>query len=56
MASGNACNPVIFEPMVISILLAQAKMVKTLEYKFYEILWLKSVTPNQNQGEANAFG
>jgi len=56
MASGNACNPVIFEPMVISILLAQAKMVKTLEYKFYEILWLKSVTPNQNQGENNAFG
>jgi hypothetical protein len=22
MASGNACNPIIFEPMVISILLA----------------------------------
>ena len=56
MASGNACNPVIFEPMVISILLAQAKMVKTLEYKFYEILWLKSAAPNQNQGENNAFG
>ena len=28
MAGGAACNPVIFEPMVMSILLAQRKLLK----------------------------
>jgi len=31
MASGAACNPVIFEPMVMSILLAQRKLLQELE-------------------------
>jgi hypothetical protein len=39
MASGNACNPVIFEPMVMSILLAQRKKMQELEYKLNEVLW-----------------
>jgi dethiobiotin synthetase len=30
-ASGNACNPIIFEPMVMSILLAQTKKIRELE-------------------------
>jgi hypothetical protein len=30
MASGAACNPVIFEPMVMSILLAQRKLLQSL--------------------------
>jgi hypothetical protein len=37
MASGNACNPVIFEPMVMSILLAQQKRIRELEIRMHEI-------------------
>jgi len=36
MASGNACNPIIFEPMVMSILLSQLKEMPQLEYKLNE--------------------
>ena len=32
MAAGNACNPIIFEPMVISILLGQQKKLRKLEH------------------------
>jgi len=39
MASGNACNPVIFQPMVMSILLAHQRKLQNLEYKTNEILW-----------------
>src|SRR3990172_3133912 len=39
MASGAACNPVIFEPMVISIALAQTKKIYELEFKLNEVLW-----------------
>jgi hypothetical protein len=28
MAAGNACNPIIFEPMVMSILLCQQKKLR----------------------------
>jgi hypothetical protein len=38
MASGNACNPIIFEPMVMSILLAQQKKIIELEYKLNEVI------------------
>jgi hypothetical protein len=31
MASGAACNPIIFEPMIMSILLAQQKKIRVLE-------------------------
>ena len=33
MAAGNACNPIIFEPMVMSILLAQEKKLTKLVVK-----------------------
>jgi hypothetical protein len=39
MASGNACNPVVFEPMVMSIILAQSKEISKLEYKLNELVW-----------------
>jgi hypothetical protein len=39
MASGNACNPVIFEPMVMSILLAHQKKLTELGYKFNDVQW-----------------
>jgi hypothetical protein len=32
-AGGNATNPILFEPMVISILLAQQKRIRALEKK-----------------------
>jgi hypothetical protein len=41
MASSNATNPIIFEPMVMSILLAQQKKLRELEYKLNEVLWQK---------------
>jgi hypothetical protein len=32
MAAGNVCNPIIFEPMVMSILLGQQKKFRKLEH------------------------
>lgn len=32
-ASGAACSPIIFEPMIMSILLAQQKKIRKLERK-----------------------
>jgi hypothetical protein len=37
MASGNACNPVIFEPMTMSILLAQQKKLQQLERQLSDV-------------------
>jgi len=44
MASGNACNPIIFEPMVLSILMAQQKRIWEIESKLNEIYWQESNT------------
>ena len=52
MASGAACNPVIFEPMVMSILLAQQKLLLELEYKLNEVRWLK-ICAQENKKEAD---
>ena len=41
MASGNACNPIIFEPMVMSIVLAHQKKLQELEFSLQEVLWRK---------------
>jgi hypothetical protein len=51
MASGNACNPIIFEPMVISIPLAQKKLLMELEYKLNEVRWQK-ICDQENKKEA----
>jgi hypothetical protein len=40
--SGNATNPVVFEPMVMSIILAQAEKIREFEYSFNEVLWQKT--------------
>jgi len=50
MASGAACNPVIFEPMVMSILLAQRKLLRELEYKLNEVLW-QEICVQENEKE-----
>ena len=39
MASSSACNPVIFEPMTLSILIAQKKKLQELEYQLNEVIW-----------------
>jgi hypothetical protein len=38
MASGNACNPIIFEPMTMSILLSQQKHLLKLEQQLHQLI------------------
>jgi hypothetical protein len=38
MAGSNACKPILFEPMTISILLGQQKQIKTLLRKLDALL------------------
>jgi hypothetical protein len=33
MAGSNACNPILFEPIVMSLLLGQQKQIRTLQRK-----------------------
>lgn len=42
MAAGNACNPILFEPMVMSILLAQQLRIRELESKLQDVLGRKT--------------
>jgi hypothetical protein len=41
-AGGCVCNPIIFEPMAMCILLAQQKKMQQLEYKLKDLLWQRS--------------
>ena len=47
--SSNATNPIIFEPMAMSILLAQQKKLRELEYKLNDVLWLKICSQPQTE-------
>ena len=47
MAAGNATNPIIFEPMVMSMLLAHQKKLRKLEYKLNDLLEEKNGTEKQ---------
>jgi hypothetical protein len=38
MAGSNACSPILFEPMVMSVLLGQQKMIRTLQRKIDTLL------------------
>jgi hypothetical protein len=38
MAGSNACNPILFEPMVMSVLLGQQKQIRTLQRKIDALL------------------
>ena len=38
MAGSNACNPILFEPMVMSVLLEQQKRIQTLQKKMDALL------------------
>ncbi len=39
MAAGNACNPIVFEPMVFSILVGHQKKLRKLEHKLNDVIW-----------------
>ena len=50
-AASNATNPVLFEPMVMSILLAQALKLRELEFKLNDVLWQKiCITEQKGSG------
>src|SRR3990170_8270584 len=53
MASGAACNPIIFEPMVISIILAQKKKVLELVFNLNEVLWQR-ICAQENEKETES--
>lgn len=38
MAGGNACKPILFEPMMMSVLLEQQKQIRTLQRKIDALL------------------
>ena len=48
MAGSNATNPIVFEPMAMSILLAQQQKLRELEQKFNEVLWVKICAQENN--------
>ncbi len=52
MASGAACNPVIFEPMVMSILLAHQEKLEELGYKFNDVLWQEISAQDKSKSES----
>ena len=52
--SSNATNPIVFEPMVMSIILVQQQKMRELNYKLYEVLWQKiSAQEKQTQPQEN---
>ena len=42
-AASNATNPIILEPMIMSILLAQQKKLQKLEYTLNDLIWQKNL-------------
>ena len=49
MAAGNACNPIIFEPMAMSMLLGLQLEFRKLEHKLNNLIWQKICTQKNNQ-------
>lgn len=49
MASGNACKPVLFESMAMSIMLAQENKLRKLEYEINKMLQQETCAQNNNQ-------
>jgi hypothetical protein len=51
MASSSACNPIIFELMTLSILIAQKKKLQELEYQLNEVIWQETCARYQQRTE-----
>jgi hypothetical protein len=49
MVGSNACNPVLFEPMVMSVLLGQQKQIRTLQRKI-DALLISTLPIKMNEG------
>jgi hypothetical protein len=49
MAGSNACNPILFEPMVMSVLLGQQKQIRTLQRKI-DTLIVTTLPVERNEG------
>ena len=51
LASAGSCatNPILFEPMVMSIMLGQQKKLRELEYKLNDRLWEKICNKEQTR-------
>jgi hypothetical protein len=52
MAGSSACNPVLFEPMVMSIILDQAVKMRNMEERFYDLIWrdvCATIQPEENK-------
>ena len=49
MAAGCACNPIVFEPMVMSILLSQQLKITDLEQKICDLTWQWVCSQNANE-------
>jgi hypothetical protein len=47
MAASNACKPILFEPMILSVLLGQQKQIKILQRKIDALLITN--LPKQNE-------
>ncbi len=65
MAGSAACNPVLFEPMVMSIFLDQAVRMQAVEERLCDLIWQdictriqpegdKTLIPKQSKGESHA--
>ena len=50
--AGNATNPILFEPMVMSVLLAQQKRIRTLEKKLGIAQYVAGI-PEPKQAQEN---
>jgi len=53
MAAGCACNPIVFEPMVMSILLGQQLKIMDLEQKICDLTWQWVCGQNPNATNLN---
>jgi hypothetical protein len=52
--SGSACNPIVFESMVMSIVLANQEKIFDLEYCIQDALWRETgrvVKPKKTEDE-----
>ena len=47
-AAGNATRPILFEPMVMSILVGHQKKLRKLEYKLNDVIWQEICAQENN--------
>lgn len=53
MAAQNACKPILFEPMIMSILLEQQKRIRILQKKI-DVLLVANLQPNKTENNTES--